>query len=694
MSADRPRRDAANPLLDFTALPRFDAIEARHIEPAIDALLAQARSAAAAVAADSSTPDWEHVVAPTERPLDELDRAFAVATHLNAVASTKVIRSAYNAVLPRVTSFHSDLAQDRELYARYRALADDSRATKLSRAQRRVIEHALRDFRLGGADLDPQRQARLKAVKEELALLTARFDDNLLDAEDAWSLVVTDEALLAGVPDDVKAAARDTARGAGVTGWQLTLRAPCYQPLMRHARDRGLREQVFRAAATIASDLGESAQHDNGEVIERILALRQEEAELAGYANYAELSLEGKMARSPDEVLALLRELADHVRPFAKREVAELATFAAGALGIEELAAWDIAYVTEKLSEHRYALSDEEVRAWLPLDRVLAGLFRVTETLYGVTVHEEHAPVWHPTVRLFAIRDPAGEPIGEFYLDLQARQGKQGGAWMDEAVNRWRTATELQRPVAWLTCNFPASIAGATPKLSHRQVITLFHEFGHGLHLLLTGVDVAGISGLQGVEWDAVELPSQLMENFCWDRGVLESISRDPASGASMPSELLDRLLAARTFGSAMDLARQLELALFDMLLHQQGAKSLACAEAILDAVRAEVSVEPHPAWDRFIHRFSHVFAGDYAAGYYSYLWAEVMSADAFSLFEENGVLSPAIGARFRAEILSVGGTRPALESFVAFRGRPPQIGALLRHNGLVQASEIRKTPP
>ncbi|MGH8803077.1 MAG: M3 family metallopeptidase [Casimicrobiaceae bacterium] len=716
--------DADNPLLDFSGLPRFDRIEACHIEPAIETLLGKARATVAAVTADRAKANWERVVAPTETVLDELDRAFAIAGHLNAVASTKSVRAAYNAVLPRVTAFDAELAQNRPLQLRYRALADGKAMSRLSPAQQRVVLQALRDFRLGGADLEPARQARLKAVREELAMLSARFDDNVLDAQDEWSLVIADESLLAGVPDDVKAAARDAARAAGVAGWKLTLRAPCYQPVMRHADDRGLRARMYRAAVTIASELGDSTQHYNSEVLVRILALRQEEARLLGYASYAGLSLETKMAASPTEVLAFLRDLARRVRPSAQREYAALGTYARETLGIVDFAAWDVAWVSEKLRQKRYAFSEEDVRAWLPLDRVLAGLFRVAETLYGIEIREEQASAWHPSVRFYAIRTADGTPCGQFYLDLYAREGKQGGAWMDDAMNRRRTGARVQYPVAWLTCNFPSPVAGATPHLTHRQVITLFHEFGHALHLLLTTVDVAGISGLQEVEWDAVELPSQLMENFCWDRGVLESMTAHAVTGMPLPSELFDRMLAARNFGTGMVLTHQLELAVLDMLLHggdgsfhvpeaatTAGAPTntltdrpagtpdersaahaatarnvLASATALLDAVRAEVAVEPYPDWERWMHQFGHIFAGDYAAGYYSYLWAEVMSADAFSLFEEAGVLSPAIGARFRDEFLALGGTRPALESFVAFRGRPPQLDALLRHNGLVEA--------
>ncbi len=677
-----------NPLLDFSGLPRFDLIEAAHVTPAVDALLAQARAAFDAAGADTRPATWDTVVAPTEVVLDHLDRAWSAVGHLNAVVSTPEIRDAYNANLPKTTAFYADIAQDARLFERYRALAQDPSYATLDPARRKVVDNAIRDFRLGGAELDDADKARLKAVQEELAMLSAKFDDNVLDAENAWSHHVDDEPALAGLPADVVAAARAAAKAEGRDGFKLTLRSPCYVPVMQYANDRALRALMHRAATTVASDLGESPGWDNSGVIARILELRREEAKLLGYANFAALSLVPKMARTPAEVLAFLRDLAARARPFAQREFAELRDFAKAELGLEELAAWDVAWASEKLKARRYAFSEQEVREYLPEDRALAGLFRVVETIYGVTIRAGSAPVWHPSVRFHEIRDAQAALVGQFYLDLHAREGKQSGAWMDDAINRRHTTERLQHPVAYLTCNFPGPVGDRPAQLTHRELITLFHEFGHGLHQLLTRVDVAGVSGLQGVEWDAVELPSQIMENYCWEWDVLASMTAHATTGEPLPRALYERMLAARNFESGMAMVRQLEFALFDMLLHSaheaDGSGEYASPQAVLDAVRAEIAVVPRPAYDRFMHAFGHIFAGGYGAGYYSYLWSEVLSADAYSLFEERGVLSPVIGGRFRDEVLARGGTRPALESFVAFRGRPPRLDALLRHNGMV----------
>ena len=676
-----------NPLLDFSGLPRFDLIEAAHVGPAIDALLAQARAAFDAVAADTGPATWDSVVAPTEVALDHLDRAWGAVGHLNAVVSTPGIRDAYNASLPRITAFYADVAQNARLFDRYRALARGPSYAALDPARRKVVDTALRDFRLGGAELGDADKARLKAVQEELAMLSAKFDDNVLDAENAWSHHVDDALALAGIPADVIAAARAEAEAEGRSGFKLTLRSPCYVPVMQYADDRSLRALMHRAATTIASDLGASPDWDNTGVIERILELRREEARLLGYANYAALSLVPKMAQTPDEVLAFLRNLASRARPCAQREFAELREFAGTELGIDDLAAWDVAWASEKLKTRRYAFSEQELREYFPEERALAGLFRVVETIYGVRFREGSAAVWHPSVRFYEIHDAQGVLIGQFYLDLHAREGKQSGAWMDDAINRRHTAERLQHPVAFLTCNFPGPVGDRPAHLTHRELITLFHEFGHGMHQLLTRVDVAGVSGLQGVEWDAVELPSQLMENYCWEWGVLSSMTAHATTGEPLPRALYDRMLAARNFESGMAMVRQLEFALFDMLLHsayEPGGGAYASPWSVLEAVRAETAVVPRPAYDRFMHAFGHIFAGGYGAGYYSYLWSEVLSADAYSLFEERGVLSPEVGARFRDEVLARGGTRPALESFVAFRGRPPQLDALLRHNGMV----------
>jgi oligopeptidase A len=676
---------AANPLLDFSGLPRLDEIGPEHVSPAIDLLVLAARNAIEVVAADTSPATWDNVAEPVADALDRLNRAWAAVQHLNAVVSTPALRDAYHANLPKITAFFADLAQDLRLFRRYQALAESASFAALDKAKQRAIEHELRDFRLGGAELSPDRKARFKAVEEELAELSARFDDNLLDATNAWALYVEDETELAGVPRDVLAEARAAAAADGRTGWKLTLRMPCYHPVMSYADNRELRATHHRAYATRASEMGASKDWDNTVVIRRILELRREAALLLGYANYAEVSLVPKMARSVDEVLGFLRDLARRAKPFAERDYAELVAFARERLGIADLAPWDLAYASEKLKADRFAFSEQEVRRYFPEHKVLAGLFRVAETLYGIAIRESRAPTWHPDVRFFDVTDASGARVGQFYLDNYARVGKQGGAWMDDAINRRRIGTRVQYPVAFLTCNLSPPVGGRPATFTHDEVITLFHEFGHGLHQLLTRVEVAGVSGIQGVEWDAVELPSQFMENFCWEWDVVSHMSAHAETGGPLPRALFDKMLAAKNFQSGLSTVRHLEFALFDMLLHSGydpgGGDS---PQSILDAARREVAVVPRATYDRFMQSFAHVFAGGYAAGYYSYNWAEVLSADAFSAFEEAGVLSPATGERFRDEVLSRGGTRDALESFVAFRGRGPQLDAFLRHNAMM----------
>jgi len=675
----------SNPLLDFSGLPRFDAIAPEHVTPAIDLLVGAARAAMDAVASDIGPATWDTVAEPLADALDRLERAWDDVHHLNAVVSTPALRDAYHANLPKITAFHADIAQDLRLFSRYRALAESPSFESLDPAMRRAVTNELRDFQLGGAELPAAQKARFKAVEEELAELAARFDDNLLDATNAWALYVDDKAALAGIPHDVLAEAKAAAEADGKAGWKLTLRMPCYLPVMSYADSRALRATLHRANATRASDMGASPQWDNTAVIRRILELRREAALLLHYANFAEVSLVPKMARSVDEVLAFLRDLARRAKPFAERDYALLVTFARDELGLADLAPWDLAYASEKLKARRFAFSEQEVRQYFPESNVLAGLFRVAETLYGISIREGRAATWHPTVRFFEIADAAGALIGQFYLDNYARAGKQSGAWMDEAINRRRIGAHVQHPVALLTCNLSSPVEGRPATFTHEEVTTLFHEFGHGLHQLLTRVDVAGVSGLQGVEWDAVELPSQFMENFCWEWDVLTHMTAHVDTGEPLPRALFDRMLAAKNFQSGMATVRHLEFALFDMLLHStydpRGADS---PQTVQDAARREVAVAPRASYDRFMQSFAHIFAGGYAAGYYSYKWAEVLSADAFSAFEEAGVLSSATGGRFRDEVLARGGSRDALESFVAFRGRAPQIDALLRHNGLL----------
>ena len=682
-----PESIPANPLLDFEGLPRFREILPEHVGPAVDALLAEARTTIENVAGNAGTPTWESFVEPLAATHDRLDRAWGQVGHLNAVVNTVALREAYNTNLPKVTTFHMEFGQDERLLAGYRALAAAPGFGELERARRRLIENELRDFRLSGAELDAAAKAQFKAVEEELANLAARFEDNVLDATNDYGLYVEDATTLAGVPEDVLAAARQAAEQDGRAGWKLTVRMPCYLPVLQYADNRALRETLYRASAVRASEFGKR-EWDNTEVIRRILELRHEAAQLLGYVNFAELSLVPKMARTPSEVLAFLGDLAVRGKPYAERDMVELTAFARAELGLDTLAAWDFPYASEKLRQSRYSFSDQEVKQYFPEDRVLAGMFRVVETIFGVQIHESSAPVWHPAVRFFDVRDAAQTLVGQFYLDLYARPHKRGGAWMDNAINRRRHGARVQHPVAYLTCNFSAPVVqNGRPRpalFTHDEVQTLFHEFGHGLNLLLTQIDVPGVSGLEGVEWDAVELPSQFMENFCWEWDVLRHMSAHVDTGEPLPRALFDRMLAARNFQSGLQLVRQLELALFDMHLHCDfDADAGRTPLDLLRAIRHEVAVVPRPDYDRAPNSFSHVFAGGYAAGYYSYKWAEVLSADAYSLFEEQGVLSPEAGARFRDEVLARGGSRPALESFVAFRGRPPQIDALLRHNGM-----------
>jgi len=689
-----PSEMSANPLLEFPGLLRFDAITPAHVAPAIDTLLAAARAAIAGITADPDPATWDTVVVPLMERLDRLDRAWSAVRHLNAVVDTPALRDAYHANLPKITAFFADLGQDAALYRKYRALRDGPQFASLGPAEQRLIDNELRDFRLGGAELDAAGKARFKAVQETLAKVGAEFDEHLLDTDTAWAHYLDDVDALAGVPADVIAQARADAAAHGRAGYKLTLRIPCYMPVMQYADNRALRTLMHRAYATRASELADNPAWDNGPLVDRILQLRREAASLLGYRNYAEVSLVTKMAASPDEVLAFLRDLALRGKPFAERDYAELAAFARDELGLADFAAWDVAYASEKLRTRRYSYSAQEVKAYLPEDKVIAGLFRLVETIYGVVIRAAEAPVWHPAVRFFEVRDRAGALVGQFYFDLYAREGKQGGAWMDDAVNRRRIDGRLQHPVAYMTCNLSPPAEGKPATFTHDEVITLFHEFGHGLHQLLTRIDVPGVSGLQGVEWDAVELPSQFMENYCWEWDVVKDMSAftgdGPEHGAPLPRALFDKMLAAKNFQSGLELVRQLEFALFDMLLHAQydpmAHTPWARAQAVLEAVRREVAVIPRPPYDRLMQGFSHIFHGGYAAGYYSYKWAEVLSADAYSLFEEMGVLSPEVGARFRDEILARGGSRPALESFVAFRGRPPQLDALLRHNGMTSA--------
>ncbi|KQN97235.1 MULTISPECIES: M3 family metallopeptidase [Stenotrophomonas] len=671
----------ANPLLDFSGLPHFDAIRPAHVTPAIDALLAAAE--AAVKAAETVAPvSWETFVVPLDDATERLYRAWGQVAHLQAVADTPELREAYNANLPKISRFGSAMAQNPALYAQYKALAAAPEAAGFDEARRRVLDNALRDFRLGGAELGETDKARFAQIQQELSALSAKFSQNVLDATDAFALYVEDEAGLAGLPADVLANARAAAQKEGREGWKLTLHMPCYLPVQTYADNRALRETLYRAHAVRASEFGDAAL-DNGGNIDRILALRTELAALLGFDSYAEYSIATKMATDAGQVLGFLRDLAARARPYAQRDRAELEAFARDELGMDDLQAWDLAYVSEKLKQARYSYSEQEVKQYFTEPKVLAGLFGVIERLYGLKVQPDDAPVWHEEVRFYRLVDAGGALVGQFYMDLYAREGKRGGAWMDDCRNRRVTAAGVQTPLVYLVCNFGRGSDGRPATFSHDEVTTVFHEMGHGLHQLLTRVGELAVAGINGVEWDAVELPSQFMENFCWEWERVQAMTAHVDTGAQLPRALFDRMLAARNYQSGMFTVRQLEFGLFDMLLHSQYQPAQESVLQLLERVRGEVAVNFPPDWNRFPHQFSHIFAGGYAAGYYSYKWAEVLSADAYAAFEEAPEQVAETGARFRDEVLSRGGSRSAAGNFRAFRGRDPRIDALLRHSGM-----------
>ena len=635
--------------------------------------------------AEDAPATWDRFVRPLEDATERLSRAWGQVEHLHAVLDSPALREAYNACLPKITQFWTELGQNQHLFAKYRALKAAASFAQLAPARKKIVDNALRDFRLGGAELPAEQKPRYAAIQEELASLSAKFSENLLDATNAFSLFV-DENRISGIPADALAAAREAAAKDGEKGWKFNLQMPSYFPVMQYAEDRTLRETLYRASATRAAEFGKP-EWDNTPLIARVLKLRKEDAQLLGYASFAEVSLVPKMAQTPKQVLDFLQDLADRARPFAERDLAELRTFAAGELGIEKLDSWDMAYASEKLRARRYAFSDQEVKQYFPETQVLPGMFQLVRNLYQIEISETDAKTWHEDVRFFDIRNAAGEQIGQFYVDLYARDTKRGGAWMDGAISRRRRGAGIQHPVAYLNCNFARPVGGKPALFTHDDVITLFHEFGHGLHHLLTRVEDLGVAGINGVEWDAVELPSQFMENFCWEWDVLQHMARHVDTGAPLPRELYDKMLAAKNFQSGLATLRQIEFSLFDMRLHSDFDPDAGrSALELLDEVRRGVAVVVPPAWNRFPNSFSHIFAGGYAAGYYSYKWAEVLSADAYSLFEEQGVLDPEAGRRFRDEILAVGGSRPAADSFRAFRGREPRVDALLRHSGMIPA--------
>ncbi|OZI56324.1 M3 family metallopeptidase [Bordetella genomosp. 4] len=683
-----------NPLLaPVSDLIDYATVQPAHIVPAIEELLAGARQAVDAAADPGLPANWESVVQPLDTASERLWRAWSVAGHLNAVVNTPELREAYNAALPLVTEFSTWVGLHEGLYKQYQRLRAASDFDSWDPVRRRVIELALRDFRLSGVELQGEARERYAEISDREAQVSQKFSENVLDSIDAWSLLVEDESRLAGLPADVLQATRQAAQDDGHdTGWKLTLKMPCYLPVMQYARDRSLREQMYRAYGTVASEQGDT-RFDNSPLIEELLSLRAEESGLLGFGTFAALRLQTRMARDADEVTGFLRDLASRARPYAERDLAEIKAFAASELGLAELEPWDIPYASERLRETRYAYSEDEIKQYFTEPRVLEGLFQVIESLFSVRLRETDVSRWHADVRGVRVESPEGALIGHLYLDLYARAGKQSGAWVDSERSRRRLGDHVQTPVVYLTCNFARPGDGKPALLTHDDVITLFHETGHALHALLSEVDEPGASAFSSVEWDAIELPSQFMENFCWEWPVVQRLSAHVTSGEALPRALYDKLVAARNFQSGMQTVRQIEFALFDMLLHSRtDGATIAQTMDLLQQVRKEVAVLFPPAWHRFPHAFSHLFAGGYGAGYYSYKWAEVLSADAYEAFEEAaqananstaGTLDPVTGARYRKEILAVGGARPAAESFAAFRGRAPRIDALLRHSGM-----------
>lgn len=677
----------SNPLLESSSLPLFDRIQPADVAPAIDTLLARASEALETVVAPDFPAQWEAISAVLDVATEKLGTAWSAINHLNSVADTPELRAAYNEALPKVTEFWTNLGADERLYAKYKAIDPAS----LNKEQRAAWDHAMRGFVLSGAELQGAAKERFAQIQARSAELAQKFSENALDATDAFAYYARIDEL-DGVPADVIAAAKAAAEADGKEGYKLTLKMPSYLPVMQFAKSSALREKIYQAYVTRASDQadGDGKRFDNTAVMKEILALRLEESQLLGYSNFGEVSIVPKMADSPKQVIDFLRDLAQRARPYAEKDAADLRAFAKTELGIADPQPWDWAFIGEKLKEARYSFSEQELKQYFPAPKVLAGLFKIVETLFEVSIRRDEAPVWNPCVEFYRIErstEQGTQLVGQFYLDPQARKGKRGGAWMDDVRTRWLRpdSHQLQTPVAHLVCNFASGVDGKPALLTHDDVITLFHETGHGLHHMLTQVNERDVSGIAGVEWDAVELPSQFMENFCWQREALNLFARHWQTGAALPEELFQRMLAARHFHAGLFLVRQLEYALFDFRLHLEfdparGARTLV----VLADVRREVAVIQPPPWQRMPYSFTHIFGGGYAAGYYSYLWAELLSADAFARFEESGIFNAAAGAAFRDNILAVGGSRPALESFVEFRGREPNADALLRSYGLM----------
>ncbi|HHQ4732876.1 oligopeptidase A [Aeromonas veronii] len=676
-----------NPLLTMDSLPPFSQIKPEQVQPAVIQAIADCKQKISDVLAQRDPHTWDSLIAPLEEVNDRLSRIWSPVSHLNSVLNSEALREAHDACLPLLSEFQTYVGQHEGLYQAYLALSQSDDFPLLSGAQRKEIQNTLRDFRLSGIGLPAEAQQRYGEIQARLSELASRFSNNVLDATQGWHKLVADEAELAGLPDSVRAAARQMAELKGKEGWLFTLDIPSYLPVMMYADNRELRAEMYEAFTTRASDQGPNAgKWDNSAIMSELLTLRRELAQLLGFANYAELSLATKMADKTEQVVSFLTDLAAKSLPQGKAELEEIRAFAAEQHGQTELAAWDLAYYAEKLKQHKFSISDEQLRPYFPASKVVKGLFEVVKRVFGMKVRERLGiDTWHPDVRFYDIFDADDELRGSFYLDLYAREHKQGGAWMDVCLGRrYRQDGSLQKPVAYLTCNFNGPVDGKPALFTHNEVVTLFHEFGHGIHHMLTRIDVAGVAGINGVAWDAVELPSQFLENWCWESEALAFISGHYETGEPLPADLLEKMLTARNFQAAMQMLRQLEFALFDFRLHQEfDPVNPAQLPALLDEVRSQVAVMTPPAFNRFQHSFSHIFAGGYAAGYYSYKWAEVLSADAFSRFEEEGIFNPATGQSFLKNILEKGGSKEPMELFRAFRGREPKVDALLRHSGI-----------
>ena len=671
-----------NPILFRDSLPLFDQIKPSHISPAIESILKEANSLIHSLKGMGGSISWENFVEPIEMVSEKISRAWGQIEHLNAVVNSDDLRKAYNDNLIKLTEFYTNLSQDEALYRKYQSLKDGEIFESLTPSQKRIIDNVLREFKLGGAELNELEKARFKVIQEKLAKLSTQFEENILDATNEFSIFVGDADDLQGIPEENIKKAQSEAIEDKKEGYKFTLHFPSYLPVMQYAEDRNLREKLYRGYATRASELS-SLKFDNTKLIDEILALRYESAKLLGFNHFTEMSLVTKMAKSNEEVVSFLMDLANKAKPFALKDMEELSAFSK-TLGIEKLEAWDIAYVSEKLRQAKYSFSENEVKQYFPEHRVLKGLFKVVETIFKLKIIKTDAPTWHKDVSFYSIKNDGDELVGQFYFDLYARNHKRGGAWMDEAISRYKNSFESSHPVAFLTCNFSSPSENKPALFSHDDVITLFHEFGHGLHHMLTKVDEYSISGIKGVEWDAVELPSQFMENFCWEWDVVKHMTEHVDNKSPLPEALFKKMIEAKNFQSGMQTLRQIEFSLFDIRLHTQyNDQNKINSLKLLETIRDEIAVVRPPAWNRFPNSFSHIFAGGYAAGYYSYKWAEVLASDAFSLFEEEGILSSNAGQKFQEEVLSKGGSRPAMESFVAFRGRAPSVDALLRHSGM-----------